>query len=53
MITNLLRLPLPKNIDKYFAELLPEDKIKPIESLMIENKGGKVAFVGDGINDAR
>lgn len=49
MITNLLLLPLPKNIDKYFAELLPEDKIK---RLMIENKGGKVAFVGDGINDA-
>ena len=39
-------------IDKYFYELLPEDKVKHIESLMAENKGGKVAFVGDGINDA-
>ena len=39
-------------IDKYFSELLPEDKVKHIESLMAENKGGKVAFVGDGINDA-
>lgn len=39
-------------IDKYFAELLPEDKVKHIESLIAENKGGKVAFVGDGINDA-
>ncbi len=39
-------------IDKYFCELLPEDKVKHIETLMSENKGGKVAFVGDGINDA-
>ncbi len=39
-------------IDTYFSELLPEDKVKHIESLMLENKGGKVAFVGDGINDA-
>jgi Cd2+/Zn2+-exporting ATPase len=37
-------------IDKYYAELLPEDKIKHVESML----GGKkfVAFVGDGINDA-
>lgn len=39
-------------IDNYFFELLPEDKVKHIESLMAESKGGKVAFVGDGINDA-
>jgi len=39
-------------IDKYFAELLPLDKVKHIETLMVENKGGKVVFVGDGINDA-
>lgn len=39
-------------IDKYFYELLPEDKVKHIETFMAENKGGKVAFVGDGINDA-
>lgn len=39
-------------IDKFFSELLPEDKVNHIESLMAENKGGKVAFVGDGINDA-
>jgi Cd2+/Zn2+-exporting ATPase len=39
-------------IDIYFSELLPEDKVKHIESLMAENKDGKVAFVGDGINDA-
>ena len=40
------------NTDKYFAELLPEDKVKHIEILMDESKGGKIAFVGDGINDA-
>ncbi|MBI5538639.1 MAG: cadmium-translocating P-type ATPase [Bacteroidia bacterium] len=40
------------NIDKYFYELLPEDKVKHIETLIEECKGGKVAFVGDGINDA-
>lgn len=40
------------NIDKYYYELLPEDKVKHIERLIKENKGGKVAFVGDGINDA-
>jgi Cd2+/Zn2+-exporting ATPase len=39
-------------IDTYFSELLPEDKVKHIERLILENKGGKVAFVGDGINDA-
>lgn len=39
-------------IDKFFSELLPEDKVKHIEQLIEENKGGKVAFVGDGINDA-
>lgn len=39
-------------VDKFFYELLPEDKVKHIESLMAVNKGGKVAFVGDGINDA-
>lgn len=39
-------------IERYFSELLPEGKVKYIESLMLENKGGKVAFVGDGINDA-
>lgn len=40
------------NIDKFYYELLPEDKVKHIENLMKGNNGGKVAFVGDGINDA-
>ena len=40
------------NIDKFYYELLPGDKVKHIENLMQESNGGKVAFVGDGINDA-
>ena len=39
-------------IDRFYSELLPEDKVKHIEQLIAESKGGKVAFVGDGINDA-
>lgn len=39
-------------IDRFFSELLPADKVKHIEDLIEESKGGKVAFVGDGINDA-
>ena len=39
-------------IDRFYSELLPEDKVKYIEQFIVENKGGKVAFVGDGINDA-
>ena len=40
------------NIDtnNVFYEIKPEDKLSLIESL--QNKGKKVAFVGDGINDA-
>ncbi|VAW20783.1 Lead, cadmium, zinc and mercury transporting ATPase; Copper-translocating P-type ATPase [hydrothermal vent metagenome] len=37
-------------IKEYYAELLPENKVEHIERLL--NKNGKVAFVGDGINDA-
>lgn len=36
-------------IDKYYASLMPNDKVKIMESLIGE---GKVLFVGDGINDA-
>ena len=40
-------------IDTYEAELLPEEKVNAIEKLLsTAGKHGKVAFVGDGINDA-
>jgi len=37
-------------IKEYYAELLPENKVEHVERLL--GKSGKVAFVGDGINDA-
>jgi Cd2+/Zn2+-exporting ATPase len=40
------------NIDSSFSELLPEDKLVKLEEILLETKHGKVAFVGDGINDA-
>ena len=41
------------NIDDYRAELLPEDKVEAVEEMMIlPGRSGKLAFVGDGINDA-
>ena len=40
-------------IDEVYAELLPEDKVNHIERLLAESgKDEKVAFIGDGINDA-
>ena len=39
-------------IKKYYSELLPADKVSHIERLIKESNGSKVAFVGDGINDA-
>lgn len=38
-------------VDAYQADLLPEDKVTAVEKLLWESRG-KVAFVGDGINDA-
>jgi len=41
------------NIDEVYPELLPEDKVEYIEKFITESgKNDKVAFVGDGINDA-
>ncbi len=40
-------------IDEYRSELLPADKVSEVERLLKETeKVGKLAFVGDGINDA-
>ena len=40
-------------LDTYKAELLPEDKVEAIEEYLLKSdKKSKVAFVGDGINDA-
>ena len=40
-------------VDEYHAELLPADKVDLTEKLLAEkSQMGKVAFVGDGINDA-
>ena len=38
-------------IDRYYSQLLPGDKVDRVEQLLANQKG-KVAFVGDGINDA-
>lgn len=39
-------------IDKVYSELLPQDKVSNFEKISIVDNNGKVAFVGDGINDA-
>jgi Cd2+/Zn2+-exporting ATPase len=40
-------------LDKVYAELLPADKVEKLEELFSQKSNkGKLAFVGDGINDA-
>lgn len=39
-------------IDEVHAELLPHAKVAQLERLLSTVQGGKVAYVGDGINDA-
>ena len=40
-------------IDKVYAELLPDGKVEKVEELLkTKSPKGKLAFVGDGINDA-
>lgn len=40
-------------LDEYHGKLLPEDKVNQVELLLGEtSEKGKLAFVGDGINDA-
>ena len=40
-------------LDKYYAQLLPDQKVEKVELLDSKKRpGSKLAFVGDGINDA-
>ena len=39
-------------VDEFNAGLLPADKVRITEEVLTKAKGEKVAFVGDGINDA-
>ena len=40
-------------LDEFHGQLLPEDKVNQVERLLDEtSEQGKLAFVGDGINDA-
>ena len=40
-------------LDKVYTELLPDGKVEKVEKLLKEkSEKGKLAFVGDGINDA-
>lgn len=41
------------DIDEYYSELLPQDKVEIVEKLMKEKKpSNSLVFIGDGINDA-
>jgi Zn2+/Cd2+-exporting ATPase len=37
-------------IDDFYGDLLPEDKVEKVQAL--KDSGMKIAFVGDGVNDA-
>ena len=40
-------------VDEFYGELLPADKVEKVEQLLAsQDKDGRLAFVGDGINDA-
>ncbi len=40
------------NMGSSYSDLLPEDKVAKLEEILLEAHSGKIAFVGDGINDA-
>ena len=46
------KISLELGIKNFYAELLPENKVEHLEKILAEKNFGKVAFVGDGINDA-
>lgn len=39
-------------IDQVYSQLLPDDKVTQVEQLLQHKRRGKLAFIGDGINDA-
>ncbi len=39
-------------VDEAHSGLLPADKVERVEALLADESGGKLAFVGDGVNDA-
>jgi len=39
-------------IDKFYHSMMPADKVNVLEEIIENNHEGRVAFVGDGINDA-
>ncbi|MDX9870933.1 MAG: heavy metal translocating P-type ATPase [Clostridia bacterium] len=39
-------------LDDYFSELLPHEKVEQLEELYRQKERGSLVFVGDGINDA-
>lgn len=39
-------------LDTVYSQLLPQDKVRKVEELLAGRNSGKMAFVGDGINDA-
>lgn len=39
-------------LDTVYSQLLPQDKVARVEALLSQKETGKLAFVGDGINDA-
>lgn len=48
-----LKIAKQLNLDEVYSELLPEDKVAKIEELNSrKSHNGKLAFIGDGINDA-
>lgn len=48
-----LAVALQLGIDEVRCELMPSDKVSAVEKLLAQRTGsGKLAFVGDGINDA-
>lgn len=48
--TSVRRISDRLGIEKYAAEVMPEDKLREVKSW--QQKGHRVAMVGDGINDS-